>query len=60
MLALECDGFEWHGDRLAWKRDRRRVAFLEARGWRLIHVTWEDVTHHPVETIQRLGVSLAA
>jgi predicted transcriptional regulator of viral defense system len=32
-LGLECDGFEWHGNHLAWKRDRRRVAALEAAGW---------------------------
>ncbi len=54
MLALECDGFDWHGGRLAWKRDRRRIAYLEARGWDLVHVTWDDVTRRPDETIERL------
>jgi hypothetical protein len=24
-LVCECDGFEWHGSRLQWKRDRRRI-----------------------------------
>lgn len=54
MLGVECDGYEWHGNRLAWKRDRRRVAFLEAQGWRLIHLTWDDVTLRPDETIARV------
>jgi very-short-patch-repair endonuclease len=53
-LGLECDGFEWHGNRLAWKRDRRRIAALEAEGWRLVHVTWDDVDDRPVETIERV------
>ena len=36
LLALECEGFEFHGRRLVWKRDRRRVAALEAQGWRIM------------------------
>ena len=54
LLAVECDGFEHHGQRLLWKRDRRRIAELEAMGWRLIHVTWDDVTNHPDETVARI------
>ncbi len=56
----ECDGFEWHGNRLQWKRDRRRVAEIEAQGWRIVHVTWDDVTKHPVETLDRLALALRA
>jgi hypothetical protein len=26
LRAVECDGFDWHGNRLPWKRDRRRIA----------------------------------
>ena len=58
LFAVECDGFEWHGNRLAWKRDRRRIARLESRGWRLLHVTWDDVTMRPRETIERICVAL--
>jgi len=54
LLAVECDGFEHHGQRLLWKRDRRRIAELESMGWRLIHVTWDDVTNHPDETVSRI------
>jgi very-short-patch-repair endonuclease len=56
--VCECDGFEWHGDRLRWKRDRRRIAAIEAAGWRVVHVTWEDVTRYPVETLDRLALAL--
>jgi very-short-patch-repair endonuclease len=57
-LVCECDGFEWHGDRLRWKRDRRRIAAIEAAGFRVVHVMWEDVTKHPAETIDRLALAL--
>jgi very-short-patch-repair endonuclease len=58
LVACECDGFEHHGHRLAWKRDRARVAALEAAGWRVVHVTWDDVTHRPDRTVDRINLAL--
>jgi very-short-patch-repair endonuclease len=58
-FAVEADGFQFHGNRLQWKRDRRRIAAIEAAGWRVIDVTWDDVTLRPQETLARLG-NLAA
>ena len=55
----ECDGFEHHGNRLAWKRDKRRTAGLEARGWRLVFVAWDDVVGNPNETLDRIAIALA-
>jgi very-short-patch-repair endonuclease len=57
-VICECDGFEWHGDRLCWKRDRRRVAAIEAEDWHVVHVTWDDITRYPDETLYRLGLAL--
>jgi very-short-patch-repair endonuclease len=34
-VGVECEGFDYHGSRLAWKRDKRRTSWIEARGWRL-------------------------
>ena len=59
LLAIECDGFEHHGRRLVWKRDRRRIAALESQGWRIVHVTWEDITNRPDETVARIQLALA-
>jgi len=42
-IALECDGFEFHGDRGAFERDRRRWNALTRAGWRVVVVTWRDV-----------------
>jgi very-short-patch-repair endonuclease len=58
-VGLECDGFERHGDRLSWKRDRRRIGAVEAMGWRTLHVTWDDVTRGPDEVIERIRFALA-
>ena len=57
-IGCECDGFEHHGSRLAWKRDRNRLAAIEGAGWRIIHVTWADVTAAPAQTVDRLSFAL--
>ena len=58
-VGLECEGFEYHGNRLTWKRDKRRTAWIEARDWRLLFLTWDDVTKRPDETIERIRLALA-
>jgi very-short-patch-repair endonuclease len=57
-IGCECDGFEHHRARLAWKRDRRRLAAIEAAGWRVVQVTWADVTREPDQTLDRLSLAL--
>nr|WP_238355187.1 DUF559 domain-containing protein [Kribbella sandramycini] len=42
-IALEADGFEFHGTRSALTRDCRRHVALTIRGWRLLRFSWEDV-----------------
>jgi very-short-patch-repair endonuclease len=58
-VGLECEGFEYHGNRLTWKRDKRRTAWIEAQDWRLLFLTWDDVTNRPDETIERIRLALA-
>jgi very-short-patch-repair endonuclease len=58
-VGLECEGFEYYGNRLTWKRDKRRTAWIEAQDWRLFFVTWDDVTQRPEETIERIRFALA-
>ena len=57
-VGVECEGFEFHGHRLQWKRDKRRTAWIEAHGWRLLFVTWDDVTKRPTETLGRIHLAL--
>jgi very-short-patch-repair endonuclease len=60
MVGVECEGFDFHGHRIAWKRDKRRSAWLETQGWRLVFVTWDDVTRRPGETMDRIAIALAS
>jgi very-short-patch-repair endonuclease len=59
-VAAECDGFERHGTRLAWKRDRARIAAIEHAGWRIVHFTWDDITSAPTRSVERVALALCA
>ena len=58
LVGVECEGFDYHGNRLAWKRDKRRTSWIEAQGWRLVFVSWDDVIARPDETIHRIALAL--
>jgi very-short-patch-repair endonuclease len=59
LVGIEAEGFEWHGSRAQWKADRVRIATLERRGWRILVVTWDDVTLRPEETLERIAMAFA-
>jgi very-short-patch-repair endonuclease len=46
-LVVEADGFAFHADRAAYRRDRDRLNALERLGWRVLRFTWEDVRSRP-------------
>lgn len=46
-LALEADGFQWHGNRKALHRDCTRYNELVRRGWRVLRFSWESVMFEP-------------
>jgi hypothetical protein len=47
LLAIEADGYASHSGRLDWQHDRARRNALTSRGWRVLHVTWEDLNARP-------------
>ena len=53
-LAIEADGYRYHGARNAWERDLKRRNALTARGWHVIHVTWDDIAHRPTEVVKQI------
>lgn len=59
-LVVEIDGFRFHSSRAAFERDRRRDAELGAAGYRVIRVTWRQLTEEPYSVIGRLAQVLAA
>jgi very-short-patch-repair endonuclease len=57
-LVLETDGDRYHGTRLARERDARRQATLKASGYRVLRLTWAQVTAAEEQTVLRLSRAL--
>ena len=45
-LAIEHDGFAYHSDRGAYRKDRLRRNAIERAGWALLELTYEDVLYN--------------
>lgn len=56
-IVVECESFEWHGDRRAFRRDCRRYSLLVSDGWYVVRFTWEDVMFDP-DWVHRVLVEL--
>jgi very-short-patch-repair endonuclease len=54
-LIVEVDGFAYHGNRAAFERDRRRDAALTAAGYRVVRVTWRQLTDEPHAVVALLA-----
>ena len=58
-LVVEVDGFEFHSSRTEFESDRLRDAELQASGFRVIRVTWQQLTRQPKAMLARLAEALA-
>jgi very-short-patch-repair endonuclease len=58
-LGLECDGWEHHGDREAFGKDRVRLSEMASSGWRVLLVTWDLGTRDPGRVLRWVERSLA-
>jgi very-short-patch-repair endonuclease len=57
-LIVEVDGYEFHGTRQAFERDRRKDAALTAAGYRVVRITWRRLTTEPYSVSAQLGALL--
>jgi very-short-patch-repair endonuclease len=57
-LAIECDSWEFHSAREPFENDRLRAARLAAVGWRVVPLTWRQVTDEPRNVVERLRHAL--
>jgi hypothetical protein len=46
-LIVELDGYATHGTRKRFEQDRARDRALTIAGWRVIRITWRQLTHEP-------------
>ena len=58
-VAVELDGFATHGRRRAFEGDRARDADLQALDYKVIRVTWRQLTSEPYVVIARVAAILA-
>ena len=59
-LVVEVDGDRYHGTAFARRNDADKQARLEAAGYRVIRLTWHQVTEREAETVTRLKRALIA
>jgi very-short-patch-repair endonuclease len=59
-VAVEIDGYEFHSGRVPFERDRRKWSELTAHGWRIIHLTWQQLTAEPDWVLDVILATLAA
>jgi len=57
-LVVEVDGFAVHGTRVAFERDRRRDARLLLAGYRVIRLTWRQLTRERSSVVGLLRSAL--
>lgn len=58
-LAVETDGEETHGTRIAFQRDRWRDQVLLAAGFRIGRVTWRQIDEEVAEVVERIRRAFA-
>ena len=59
-LVVECDSYEWHGNRKGFLKDVRRYTLLAADKWTVLRFTWDDVMLRPAWTREVLCRAIGA
>ena len=55
---MEFDGWDAHGHRLAFERNRKRDQVMLAHGLRSMRVTGRHLKHEPVALVARIAQAL--
>lgn len=58
-LVVELDSRAFHTDPTAFERDRRRDADLQLAGFRVLRLTWLQLTREPAWVADRIAALLA-
>ena len=58
-LIVEVDGARYHDTPFARRNDAYKQARLEAAGYQVIRLTWDQVTRRPEQTAARINRALA-
>ena len=58
-LAVEVDGYRYHGSRVRFESDRQRASRLAALGIQVVPLTWRQIVTDELATAVQLGQALA-
>lgn len=58
-VVIEIDGYQTHGKPAQFHRDRRKWSDLTAAGWRIVHLTWDQLVGDPQWVIDTIQAALA-
>jgi uncharacterized protein DUF559/transcriptional regulator with AbiEi antitoxin domain of type IV toxin-antitoxin system len=58
-VIVELDGYQFHGTRQAFEKDRERDAATLAAGFVTVRITWERLTESPEKEADRLNAIIA-
>jgi len=58
-VVIEADGAAWHEHKLTREEDAAKQAILEAHGFRVLRITWDQAVRRPEQTIARILGALA-
>ncbi|HEX6971537.1 MAG TPA: DUF559 domain-containing protein [Limnochordia bacterium] len=53
-IAIECDGYTYHGSREAYSYDRARDRVLEREGWRVFRFTAGEILANPQACVDEI------
>jgi very-short-patch-repair endonuclease len=59
-LIVEVDGYQSHGHRYAFERDRRRDQVHKSAGYDVIRFTWRQLTEEPFRVIAVIALAIGA
>ena len=58
-LVVEIDGYAFHSSRRSFERDRRKDQHLQTHGYRVIRITWRQLTEEPEAVVATITRALA-
>lgn len=58
-LVVFIDGLAYHGDQVAFQRDRTQGNLLELIGWRYLRFTFRDLVDHPLSVVDQVRRALS-
>jgi hypothetical protein len=57
LRLVEVDGFQFHGHRRAFERDRQRDAAHLLAGYRVIPITWWPLNEEPLIVVATIATA---